>query len=64
MGCSLETVLSRGVVTLSSIEKLSVSSFRSVDVGRPNIAGPGISVTKKGARVFSPLYEQGMVTIP
>ena len=45
MGCSLETVLSRGVGTLSSIERLSVCSFRWVDVGRPIIAGPGVSVT-------------------
>ena len=45
MGCSLETVLSLGVGTLSSLERLSVRSFRSVDVARPNIAGSGVSVT-------------------
>ena len=45
MACSLETLLSRGVGSLSSIERLSVSSFRSVNVGRPIIAGPGVSET-------------------
>ena len=31
--------------SFSSIEKLSISSFKSVEVGRAIIAGPGLSVT-------------------
>ena len=45
MNYFLQAVTVQVVVTFSRIVKLHMNSFKSVEVWRPMMAGPGISVT-------------------
>ena len=53
MSYFLHAVSVQGVVKFSWIVDLNMKSFKSVEVWRPMIAGPSISVTQKDTLVLS-----------